>query len=195
MKIKLKTSLLILAFLFIFGLVVPYFAMGAEAGFNKVGATAGISSNSNLLSLVQTVISGALGVVGFIFFGMVLYGGLRWMTARGKEELKEKALNAIENAIIGLVIVIGAYAITTFVFSQLNPDKTATPSTPTANSQQPTAEPTPDESGACYCFTGNESNPISCDIYDSYSDCMSFCEKDNFDYFNKGETCPSPTTP
>ena len=42
------------------------------------------------------------------------------MTARGKEEQSKKALNAITAAIIGLIIVIGAYAITAFVFNSVD---------------------------------------------------------------------------
>ena len=41
------------------------------------------------------------------------------MTARGEEEKVEKAKDTITRAIIGLIIVVGAYAIWSFIFSNL----------------------------------------------------------------------------
>jgi len=75
--------------------------------------------NADIFINAQSVVNVVLSLVGFIFFGFILYGGIRWMTARGKEELTTKAKDAITNAIIGLAIVVSAYAITNFVFDFL----------------------------------------------------------------------------
>ena len=49
----------------------------------------------------------------------MIYGGFIWMNSRGNEQDVEKAKNIIRNSIIGLLIVIAAYAITKFVGDNL----------------------------------------------------------------------------
>ena len=69
--------------------------------------------------IIGTVIQMALSLLGVIFLVLMLYAGYHWMTAQGEEEKVEKAKDTITRAIIGLVIVIGSYAIWAFVFSKL----------------------------------------------------------------------------
>jgi hypothetical protein len=67
-------------------------------------------------TIVGRLISAALGLVGIIFFVLMVYAGFLWMTARGNEKATTKAKEAIVSAVIGLVIVAGAYAITNLIF-------------------------------------------------------------------------------
>jgi len=53
--------------------------------------------------------------MGVIFLILAIYGGFKWMTAAGNEESVEKAKKTITNAILGLVIVLAAYAIVKFI--------------------------------------------------------------------------------
>jgi TRAP-type C4-dicarboxylate transport system permease small subunit len=69
--------------------------------------------------MVNKIISVALMVLAFVFFGLTLYAGLRWMTAQGNEEMVTKSKEILKAAIIGLVIVTASYALTKFIFSQL----------------------------------------------------------------------------
>ena len=55
-----------------------------------------------------------LSLLGFIFACLVVYAGILWMTAGGKEEQLEKAKNLLFRAVIGLAIVLAAYSITWF---------------------------------------------------------------------------------
>ena len=45
----------------------------------------------------------------------MIYGGFMWMQARGNEEYVRKAKEIIWSAVIGLVIIGAAYALTTFI--------------------------------------------------------------------------------
>jgi hypothetical protein len=92
-------------------------------------ANVGIS-NTSPESLAATVVTLVLGFVGTIFFLLVLYGGITWMTAMGSQEKVTKAKTILEMAIIGLVIVAASYAISTFIFTKL----TAAPATTCGNS-------------------------------------------------------------
>ncbi len=64
---------------------------------------------------VGTIINAALTLVGLIFLVLMVYAGYLWMTARGESEQIDKAKQIITASIIGLVIVLSAYAISTFV--------------------------------------------------------------------------------
>jgi len=57
-----------------------------------------------------------LSFLGVIAVLIIIYGGFTWMTAAGNEEKVKKAKSMLQNGIIGLVIIILAYAITIFIF-------------------------------------------------------------------------------
>ena len=66
---------------------------------------------------ISSILTSALSFLGVIFLLLMIYGGILWMTARGNEKNVEQAKSIIFDAIIGLVIVAAAYAITYFVTS------------------------------------------------------------------------------
>lgn len=68
------------------------------------------------IMMVINIIMGFLGVVAII---IVLAGGFKWMTAGGNEEKVAEAKKLLIAGIVGLAIVIGAYAIATFVVRSL----------------------------------------------------------------------------
>jgi len=86
--------------------------LSEKAGF----ATGPQNSIGNVVALV---INAILSLVGVIFLAQMIYGGYLWMTARGNDEQVEKARNLIQQSIIGIIIMIAAYAIVYFVLSNL----------------------------------------------------------------------------
>jgi len=52
--------------------------------------------------------------LGVIFLMLMMYGGYRWMIAQGNEEEVEKAKKIIIRGIIGLIVVLSAYAFSYF---------------------------------------------------------------------------------
>ena len=72
---------------------------------------------------IGKIIGAALSLTGIIFFILAVYAGFLWMTARGDETQAKKARDTIIMAVTGLVIILGAYAITDFVFSSIEPPK------------------------------------------------------------------------
>lgn len=79
---------------------------------------AGFESNT-VDSVVAMVIKVFLGLLGIIFIILIIIAGFNWMTANGDEGKIEKAKKIISRAIIGLIIIVSAYAITKFVFTNL----------------------------------------------------------------------------
>lgn len=68
-------------------------------------------------SVISLAISAFLSFLGVIFIALMLYGGYLWMTDRGNEDQVKKAKDLIASAIIGLLVIISAYAISYFVIS------------------------------------------------------------------------------
>ncbi|MFH1427886.1 MAG: pilin [Patescibacteria group bacterium] len=73
------------------------------------------TSQTSLAALVGKIIRAFLSLLGVIFIGLMIYGGFLWMNSRGDAEQVRKAQDIIKDSIIGLVIIVAAYAITYFV--------------------------------------------------------------------------------
>jgi len=85
-----------------------------------VAGTAGYSdSNVSIEKVIGDVIQIALSFVGVVFLILMIYGGYLWMTARGEEATVTKAKDLIRAAIIGLIIIVSAYAISYFVIQAI----------------------------------------------------------------------------
>lgn len=65
--------------------------------------------------IIGDIIGAVLAFIGVLFLILTIYGGITWMTAQGNEQQVEKAKQIIIAAVIGLIIVLSAYAITAFV--------------------------------------------------------------------------------
>ena len=119
----LKTTIifanLLLLSLFLLALATP--ALAIQYGLTETATKAGynLQNDKNFEPIINKVISGFLAALAIFFLGLMLYAGIRWMTARGTEELVEKSQHTIQAAIIGLAIVLSAYAIVNFVFGRL----------------------------------------------------------------------------
>jgi len=90
----------------------------ASRELGKVGVEAGVSDNADIPSVIGAGINAALALVGLIFMILMIYAGYLWMTARGEEEQIKKSQKIIIASVIGLVIVVSAYAITFMVTSR-----------------------------------------------------------------------------
>ncbi|TAN33489.1 hypothetical protein EPN28_01595 [Patescibacteria group bacterium] len=75
--------------------------------------------DTDIRVLVAKIIRTALGLLGIVALVLLLYGGFAWMTAGGNDEKIATAKKIIFNALIGLVIILASYAITSFVISKL----------------------------------------------------------------------------
>lgn len=80
----------------------------------SVAEAAGFGASS-IFDIIGTLINVFLGLLGVIFLLLVLYAGFLWMTAGGDDKQVDKAKKMLINATVGLVIVLSAYAITTFI--------------------------------------------------------------------------------
>jgi amino acid transporter len=75
--------------------------------------------NYRPLAIVGRVVNVLLGLLGVAAVVIIIIGGFKWMTAGGAEEKIKDAKKLIGQGIIGLVIVLAAYAIAWFILEQL----------------------------------------------------------------------------
>jgi len=93
----------------------------SETGLDATGAKAFGSIDQSIGEWVGAkIITPALALVGVIFLVLMVYAGFLWMTAGGKADQVTKAKDLMIRAVIGVIIISAAYAITTFVFSALS---------------------------------------------------------------------------
>ena len=83
----------------------------AKGGFGE-GVTTG---DINLSLIIGKIVGTALAFLGVIFFILIIYGGYTWMFSMGNEQTVGKAKSIIIAAVVGLIIVLMAYAITTYL--------------------------------------------------------------------------------
>jgi len=86
---------------------------------NDVAGAAEVGTDQKLETIVGNIINVALGFLGVLLLAYLLYAGFLWMTAGGSEEGVTKAKTMIRNAIIGLIIIVAAFAISNFVLTSL----------------------------------------------------------------------------
>ena len=95
-----------------------------EKGLESAGKAAGFTEEGqkekSMIEITGGVIKVVVSLLGVILACFLIWGGVQWMTSGGNEEQIKKAKGLINNAIIGLVIVVFAYAIAAFVINSLS---------------------------------------------------------------------------
>lgn len=74
---------------------------------------------SFITKIVLNIIEIGLVIVGYVAVFFILYGGFLFLTGGGNPSQIEKARKTILNAVIGLIISIGAVAIVNLIFGVL----------------------------------------------------------------------------
>jgi len=177
----MKKYLLFLVPLFFIGVfLIGALPTQAQYGLGETADKAGYKKGETPTSIATTGINAALSLTFLLFLILAIYSGIRWMTARGKEEHVTKAKDILEAAIIGLVVISLAYGITNFVL-----EKVKGASTPGAGNSGTTtlADCTKAEDEGAEC--GNGDNMACHD-----GSCVTACQ---FTYPDDG-ACVSPAS-
>lgn len=104
-------------------LLLPTIAFGqlnfGNEYLNNFGTSAGYGS-AGLSSIIGKIIQIVLSILGLIAVVLIIIGGFQWMTSGGNEEKIKNAQKLMTNALIGLIIVILAYAAAAFIIGKLS---------------------------------------------------------------------------
>ena len=94
-----------------------------DGGLNNVGRAYGQSSKPTALYdiriMAARMIKVVLELLGVISLIIIIYAGFRWMMAGGDEEKVTAAKKQLVNGLIGLVIILAAFAIANFVLNRI----------------------------------------------------------------------------
>ncbi len=119
MIIKLKAKALIIG-VFV-GAVLFMVGAGAvwaqEIGLNYANNLGLPSGTTDPRVLAINIIRFLLTFLGLIAVAMILYGGWLWLSSKGEADKIRKAKRVLTSAIIGLIIIIAAFAIVTFILN------------------------------------------------------------------------------
>ena len=133
----MKNNLLVLILFFIlliisFPIALNAYDFSKDSGLNTTAAATGhmeagvaAQSDQGLAIVIGQYIQIALSFVGVLFFILMIYAGFIWMTARGNDQQVEKAKKILINSLAGVIIVLAAYTITSFVIG--NSQSTSNP--------------------------------------------------------------------
>ncbi len=112
-------------FLFLFSFYnsapVTHAANTDQFGIVGVGENISIPANpdADIRVIIVRIINVALTFLGIVAVGIVLYAGYLWMTSGGNDEQVAAAKKMLINGVIGLVIILSAFAITSFILRSL----------------------------------------------------------------------------
>ena len=96
-----------------------------QGNLQNIGGTAYYGDNNQVPTetdptiLVANIIRSVLVLLGVWFVVLIIVSGFQWMNAGGNSDIVVKARQRIINATIGLVIVLFALTITTFIMNQI----------------------------------------------------------------------------
>jgi uncharacterized membrane protein YjgN (DUF898 family) len=98
--------------------------------FKTVGTTSGLNEGSrDLPSIVGGIINAFLALLGVVLVVIIIFAGYKWMTAQGNSGQVDEAKKMITQAVIGMIILMAAYAITRFVLEAVISGTTGTTTT------------------------------------------------------------------
>ena len=122
MKIN-KNLFFAIIFCLLLASALPALAAASDPyGLGSTAKTAGLNTglaSKSVPQIVGSIIAIFLSLLGIIFFILLVYGGALWMTSYGNETKVTRAKELIIDAVIGMVIIIAAYAISSFVINAL----------------------------------------------------------------------------
>ncbi len=88
--------------------------------FTSIATAFGLGSNIDARQILINIIRLVLSFTGLLSVIIVLYAGFTWMTSFGSEERIARARATLRNGLTGLIIVLSAYALVTFVMNMIN---------------------------------------------------------------------------
>jgi hypothetical protein len=115
----MKKVLIVLALALV---LMPALALAQQPalnlGLNEFGGQTALGTRA-LTSTIASIINVAMGLLGMLVVILILAGGFIWMTSGGDEKKTTQAKGLIFGGVIGLAIILSAYAIAQFVISNL----------------------------------------------------------------------------
>lgn len=107
----------------VFGLFVAI-PVHAQSVLGRLRATGNIAYGgtppaTDITGVISNLVTTVIGLLGIAFFLLLLYAGFLYLTALGDEDKVAKAKRLIASGVIGMIIILSAYAVASYVESQV----------------------------------------------------------------------------
>ncbi|MGC9598850.1 MAG: sensory rhodopsin II transducer [Minisyncoccia bacterium] len=120
----------------------------------------GVASTTSIAGIVSGFYGFALLIAGILAFGAIVYGGIKYAASRGNPSAESEGKSWVTNALLGLLLLAGAYIILYTVNPQLVSLQITGLTPLPASPAQPTST-TPTPSGGTCSTISDPSNPCS----------------------------------
>ena len=90
-----------------------------NSGLNKIAGSARYDTSlpNTPEFYVGLAINLFFSLLGIVVIGLAIYSGILWMTARGDEAKVTKAKDTLTEVILGLLFIVGGYALSIFLLN------------------------------------------------------------------------------
>ncbi len=119
-----KVAKYLMSFLFLAVLALPMITLAQSDPFGLEPIQEGLDGSPleeavDPRTTVARLITTAMILLGTIAVAIVLAAGFKWMTAGGSEEKIDDAKKLMTSGVVGLIIILSAWGIATFIINQL----------------------------------------------------------------------------
>jgi len=93
-----------------------------QMGMDTVGSQAYGTTQSetkDIRVIIIGIVNMILGFLGIIMVVLLIFSGYQWMTAGGDEKIIDTAKKRITNAVIGSLIILASWGISSFIMTQI----------------------------------------------------------------------------
>jgi hypothetical protein len=91
------------------------FTIFGKNGFDPTS----FNSAYDIFPLLLIIVNMALGLIGAIAFIYIIIGGIQYITSAGAESKQAEAKKSILAALVGIMIVLGAFSLTNWLLREL----------------------------------------------------------------------------
>jgi PKD repeat protein len=90
---------------------------GELEGPDAAGYDDALTQNKSAREFIQTIVNFALSFLGLVATVVIIYGGVMYVASRGDEEMASKGKKTISYAAVGILIILGSFAIVNTLIS------------------------------------------------------------------------------
>jgi len=192
-KLKYKILFSLLSFLLSFNICSAALIDGLRCATDTTGPNCDLNDFVRIGINAVQLIFGLAGSLALIFF---IYGGIIWVISGGNPDRVKKGLDAIKNAVIGLVIIFASYMIINFTVTSLGYDASKfNPWNTTPSGSSSSSSSQDNTAGCCFVFFINGTGQPRCEENVLRSSCTpTEADKGNGIMFNfiPDSPCPNP---
>jgi len=120
MKKRIRVLFIVFAFLGLFLTVNLVVAQNFGTDEVATGLEGSLAGAEDPRIIIGRFIQFALGFLGILVVLLIMYAGFLWMTSGGDEEKIRRAKKILTNSVIGLIIILSSWGLTTFILNRFS---------------------------------------------------------------------------